>query len=181
LDVAEERTIEQILKGLTDTQLRFVQHALFANSKKEAAELAGLNIDYVYTWGPDVDEAVRLARMDALTVAREKLQRIASQAIDVIADEMTARKGTSKRLDSAIAALDRAGMSPKNNVTLAGVLQIIKGYELISPDDWDSGKPRVTIAPPKPAEITDGSYIVVEPEPAAADVMSNDYVASDTA
>jgi hypothetical protein len=181
--MAEERSLDSILKSLSTSQLQYVAARMYANSDADAARETGFALSTVYGWEnkADIAEAIRLARMDSIQIAREKLRRVASKAVDVIEDELAARRGTSKRLDAALAALDRVGVSPKNTLELAGVMQIIKGYELISPDDWDSGKPRVTIAPPKPAEITDGSYIVVEAEPAAADVMSNDYVASDTA
>lgn len=171
-----------MLRSLTSTQLAFVNARLYALNDLEAAQAVGMSPSTMYQWEnlDDIRECVKLARLDSIQISREKLRRVASKAVDVIEDELAARRGTSKRLDAALAALDRVGVSPKNTVELAGVLQIIKGYELISPDDWDS--PRVVvIEPAQPAQITSGTVAELPADPATVDVMSSDYVEQDAA
>jgi len=174
--------LDALLRNLSASQLSFVSARLWASSDVEAARQVGISDSTVYQWDnlADVRECVRLARLDSVQIAREKLRRVASRAVDVIEDELSARRGTSKRLDAALAALDRVGVSPKNTLELAGVMQIIKGYELISPDDWDAPG-RVVVIEQPPAQITDGTVAEMPGDPAVADVMSSDYVESDAA
>lgn len=106
-----EVTLDRLLKTFTPTQLDFVAARMTAHNDKEAAEAIGVSPDVVYAWHnkQDVNEAVRLAKLDGVTVAHEKLKRLATNAVEAVGDIVNDRKG-SKRLDAALAVLNRVGM-----------------------------------------------------------------------
>jgi hypothetical protein len=113
-----DTSLADLLKTLSPTQLEFVQARMFASSDAEAARESGIAVSTVYGWPnlADVRECVKLSKMDGITVAQEKLRRLASRAVDVIADEMTAKRGSSKRLEAAMTALDRLGVDVKQTI-----------------------------------------------------------------
>jgi len=111
-------TLAELLKTLTATQLAFVQARMYATSDKAAAEEAGISVSALYQWSnlADVRQCILLAKQDGVILATEKLRRLASRAVDVIADEMTAKRGSSKRLEAAMTALDRLGVDVKQTI-----------------------------------------------------------------
>jgi hypothetical protein len=103
---------------------------MFASSDAEAARESGIAVSTVYGWPnlADVRECVKLSKMDGITVAQEKLRRLASRAVDVIADEMTAKRGSSKRLEAAMTALDgSAWMSSRPFASRSGIGAVLGG------------------------------------------------------
>lgn len=102
-------SLPDLLKTLTPKQLDFLQARLFAGSDSEAAEQIGLAPDTVYRWAniATVRECVALAKQDGILLAAEKLRRAAGQAVDVLVDELEAKRGSRKRLDAAIEILNR--------------------------------------------------------------------------
>lgn len=113
-----DTSLADLLKTLSPTQLDFVQARMFASSDAEAARETNIAVSTVYGWPnlADVRECVKLSKLDGITVAQEKLRRLASRAVDVIADEMTAKRGSSKRLEAAMTALDRLGVDVKQTI-----------------------------------------------------------------
>lgn len=114
----DNATLADMLKTLTPVQLDFVQARMYALTDSDAAAQLGINRESVYRW-PNIEtvrECVKLSKMDGITVAQEKLRRLASRAVDVIADEMTAKRGSSKRLEAAMTALDRLGVDVKQTI-----------------------------------------------------------------
>jgi len=111
-------TLAELLKTLTATQLAFVQARMYATSDKAAAEEAGISVSALYQWSnlADVRQCILLAKQDGVILATEKLRRLASRAVDVIADEMTAKRGSSKRLEAAQTILDRLGVDVKQTI-----------------------------------------------------------------
>jgi len=100
-----------ILKQLTADQLKFVAARLNARTDKDAAETIGIPSQTVYNWSNKsaVDEAVKLAQLDTIEVARERLRRLLVTAIDVIEDEM--KEDGKHRLDAAKEVFDRVGLA----------------------------------------------------------------------
>ena len=108
----DTRELEDILRTLTEEQLKFVAERLSCRTDAEAADKCGLPQRTVYGWDnkQDVNEAVRLARLDGLNVARERLRRMASKALSVLDSEMDGKGRNPKRYEAAIAVLDRVGL-----------------------------------------------------------------------
>jgi len=122
-----------ILKQLTADQLKFVAARLNARTDKEAAESIGIPSQTVYNWSnkAEIDEAVKLAQLDTIEVARERLRRLLITAIDVVEEEMAEDK--KRRLDAAKEVFDRAG------VAILQVLDITSGGKpLFDLDKWIS-------------------------------------------
>lgn len=78
--------LEIVLHELSETQLRFVAARINTNTDKEAAELAGIPVQTVYNWTNKdrVDLAVRLYRVDSVSVAQARLMKAADQAVDTM-------------------------------------------------------------------------------------------------
>lgn len=107
-----ERQLHDILQTLTEDQLRFVAERLSCRTDLEAAERCGLSKHTVYGWDNKqaINDAVMLARLDCLNVARERLRRMAGKALDVLGEEMDGKGRNAKKLEAALAVLDRAGL-----------------------------------------------------------------------
>lgn len=114
----EPRGLEDILRTLTEEQLKFVAERLSCRTDAEAADKCGLPQRTVYGWDnkQDVNEAVRLARLDGLNVARERLRRMAAKALTVLDNEMDGKSRNAKRYEAAIAVLDRVGLAAVQKV-----------------------------------------------------------------
>ena len=123
-----------LLKELTPEQLSFVQHRLLSTSDAEAARRAGIARNTMLNWkanGVPLDQIVQLSRLDGVEVAREKLRRLASRAVDVIEDEMEAKRGSPRRLEAALQALNRLGLEAKTGVDVTS-----GGKSLFDLEDW---------------------------------------------
>jgi carbamoylphosphate synthase large subunit len=119
--MAEEKArFDELLKTFSPTQLDFIAVRMTAKNDKEAAETIGISPDVVYAW-PDkqaVNEAVRLAKQNGVSVAREKLVRLASKAVDTIEAAMGDKKNPG--LSAALAVLDRVGLPEVKRQEMSG-------------------------------------------------------------
>jgi hypothetical protein len=119
--MAEEKArFDELLKTFSPTQLDFIAVRMTAKSDKEAAETIGISPDVVYAW-PDkqaVNEAVRLAKQNGVSVAREKLARLASKAVDTVEAAMGDREHPG--LAAALAVLDRVGLPEVKRQEMTG-------------------------------------------------------------
>lgn len=111
-----------LLKQLTPKQLDFVQARLFASTDSEAAAQIGIHQDSVYRWPniATVRECVALAKQDGILLASEKLRRAAGLAVDVLVDELEAKRGSRKRLDAAVEILNRTIGKPTDKHEVSG-------------------------------------------------------------
>lgn len=131
--------LAEVLKQLTADQLRFVAARLNTNTDKAAAESVGIPPQTVYNWPNkgDIAEAVRLAQMDTVEVARERLRRLLLRAIDVLDEEMETDKP--KRLDAAKEVFDRGGLPPtqKLDIDVPQLTDIVRVIEYGKDDEGD--------------------------------------------
>jgi len=133
--------LAQMLDSLTPDQLRFVTER--SNYRSDTAACKGLKIgrSTLASWKQDVpiDEIIRLMALDVLTVAREKLKRAVTSAVDVMIEDVEkGRKHSQIRQKAAQDILDRNGVTAPKQVDVTSGGEPIKGYIGISPDDWDN-------------------------------------------
>lgn len=114
----DTRQLEDILRTLSEDQLRFVAERLSCRTDAEAADKCGFPHRTVYGWDnkQDVNDAVRLAQLDGLNVARERLRRMAGKALTVLDAEMDGKHRNAKRYEAALAVLDRVGLAAVQRV-----------------------------------------------------------------
>ena len=119
-----EAQLAELLKTFTPEQIDFVSHRMVCKSDKEAAEKAELNYDSVRSWKnkQEVNLAVRLAKMDSVVVAREKLRRLAPKAVDVLDEELDDKEN---RLAAARDVLDRAGLAKESKIKHTGQSAVV--------------------------------------------------------
>lgn len=105
--------LAEILGKLTADQLRYVAARVKCNSDREACRMARVSESTLYRWkqrGVPVDEAVRLVALDGVALARAQLERASVEAVEVLLDDLRARRHSKIRQDAARDILDRAGM-----------------------------------------------------------------------
>lgn len=122
---------------LTETQWRFVT-AMVENpkfTKKEAAEHIGVEANTVYKWPDYVKEAVLLSRQDihnaALGMRRQAVLKAIAVKLALLDsdDEGIRSKAATEIIEWELGkALQRSDMTSKG--------EALKGYVLVSPDDW---------------------------------------------
>ena len=119
MDERAELTI--ILKTLLPQQLDFVAARMWCATDADAARECGLSPDTVYGWPnkQEINDAVKLAKMDGVMVAHERLRRLVPKAVGVLEDEMEPRKR--RRLDAAKEVLSRGGVDVPRRVELTGI------------------------------------------------------------
>jgi hypothetical protein len=112
----DENELQTLLRTLSDGQLRFVAARMNASTDREAAAKVGLGVDSIYNWPnkADVNRCVQLARLDGVNIAREKLRRLAADAVDALGEAL--KEG--KKIDAAIAILDRIGLEAGQKLTV---------------------------------------------------------------
>lgn len=115
--MAVEDELQAVLRTLGPEQLRFVARRMHDVSDASAARAVGLSLDTVYGWTNKaaVNEAVRLAQLDGVNVARERLRRLATDAVDALAEELANRRNP-RRLDAAKDVLDRVGLGAVHKI-----------------------------------------------------------------
>lgn len=127
------KDLATLLKTLTASQLAFVRERLVTTTDAEAARIVGVAPETASRWkaaGAPIDEIIWLARSDSVEVAREELRRLATKAVNVIEDEMDRKRGA-KRLDAALAVLDRVGL------VKAQSLDVTSGGKPLVMVNWD--------------------------------------------
>jgi hypothetical protein len=117
---SETFELTTLLKSFSAEQLDFLAARMFTKTDKAAAADCELSYDTVCHWTnkKDVNRAVKLAKMDSVQLAFEKLRRLAPVAVDVLDDEMS--KGRKRRLDAARDVLDRSGLVQPKRHELTG-------------------------------------------------------------
>lgn len=132
--MTEERTLDDILATLTTQQLDFVAVRMYKKTDKEAAIELDIADNTVYGWPnkEDVNAAVRLAKLDGVNVAREKLKRLASKAVDTVDAAMGDKQ--SPGLTAALAVLNRVGLPEVQRHEVGGKdggpIRVIGGVDL---------------------------------------------------
>lgn len=115
-----ENELLTLLKTLSQAQVEFVAARLGTKSDKEAAQAIGIPPDTAYKWPNKsvINQILRLAVLNNLEVARERLSRLTLKAVGVLDKEMDG----DKPLPPACEVLDRAGLAARRelDVTTAG-------------------------------------------------------------
>lgn len=116
----DSERLGDIIRSLSAQQLDFVAARMWTNTDAEAAIHCRISPNTAYNWDnkQDVNEAVRLAKMDGVLLAHEKLRRLVYRAIGVLEEEMAPRKR--RRLDAAKEVLNRGGVDSPRRVELTG-------------------------------------------------------------
>ena len=129
-EASTEHTLDEVLDELNPLQLAFVRARAVTRFDKQAANIAKCHEKTPIRWrklGIPIDEAVRLIRLSAVSDAREQLSAAASEAVDVLVEEM--QKRNPERVRAALAVLDRVGMPATNrlegSIEAAGVMIVL--------------------------------------------------------
>ena len=109
--MSEELQLTDILKTLSPLQLKFVEARMVYDSDREAARAIGTAPETVYKWAAKerINQAIVLARIDSVNVAREKLRRLAGKAVDALEELLSCTDNKEKR-QAAAEILDRIGL-----------------------------------------------------------------------
>ena len=133
----EKSKLQTILTQLTKDQLRFVVALQEHKSKDAAARALKLKPDTVYHWDVElIDEAVRLMALDAVSYALELRRMNLNKAIMVKFAGLES-KNEAIRQKAATEIIEWELGRAKNALDLTSGGEKIKGYAIISPDDWD--------------------------------------------
>lgn len=128
--MAENGKLQEILSKLTARQLAFISARLSSQSDKEAAKKAGIPSQTVYNWDEKeiINEAIRLAKTEALTLAREELSRLTLDAVAVLRDELSGKRGDKLRFDAAREVFDRAGLESTSKLDITSKGEQVGGF-----------------------------------------------------
>ena len=108
-----QNELEDVLRSLTELQLRFVALRINHQTDADAARELGMNPISVSNWktaGAPIDQAIALIRMDGVVAGRERLRRLVTRAVDVLASQMSHRDPRIAQA-AAVQVLDRAGVA----------------------------------------------------------------------
>lgn len=107
-----------LLAGLSPEQRRFVAVRLETTTDAEAARRCRIPVRTVYQWPnlTDVRRAVELATLDAVEHGRDRLRRLVGAAVDALEAELHNPSPRSRRVDVALAILDRTIGKPTEAV-----------------------------------------------------------------
>jgi len=109
--------LQEILRTLTSEQLRFVARRMHEASDAAAADALKMPRQTMYNWPnkQDVNDAVLLARRDGVSVAKEELRRLGTDAVQVLGETMKDKRNP-RRQDAAGDVLDRIGLGKVTKV-----------------------------------------------------------------
>lgn len=132
--------LQEVLNKLTPEQIRFVIARVDTTTDKEAAQAVGIRPNQISKWkrSQPIDEAVHLMIYDGLTTALHIRRRSLAKAMAIKAEGLDSRD---EKLRQSVATeiveweLGKATQNVRQDVTSGG--HPIKGYAVISPDDWD--------------------------------------------
>ena len=132
--ISEE--LQQILRQLSQNQLRFVVAMMEHDTKKDAAESIGIHPTTAYGWNGIVDRAIDLMQQNvtksALAIRKQNLiKAMMVKAAGLNSDSETIRQKTATELIE----WELGGAAGKLDVNLGG--ELLKTYISVSPDDWD--------------------------------------------
>jgi len=119
----EQDDLALLLRQLTPEQLRYVTERPHCHTDKEAIEKCKITKSSLARWKHEqpIEEVLRLMALDGLTVAREKLRRATSKAVDVLVDDIEhGRKHSQIRQNAAKDVLDRVGLKGADKLELTG-------------------------------------------------------------
>jgi len=116
--------LQQICKQLTETELRWLSMRTRCDSNAEASRRLGLDNStfYRYPHKDLIDEAVRLIKLDGVTVAREMLLRNSGKAAEVMVGLVDGAESESVKLKAATEVLDRVGLAGSTKHEISGEL-----------------------------------------------------------
>lgn len=131
-----DRLVE-LLPQLTINQLRYLAICRDFPSKGEAAEAIGMKPNTIYKWPSIVDEAEMLMAGDGVLVAREIRRRAVPKAMAV---KVAALDSDNEKIrqDAATEIIEWELGKAQNNVDITSAGKELKGYVMVSPDDWDN-------------------------------------------
>jgi hypothetical protein len=120
VDAESVDRLSELLRTFTAEQLDFIAERLMVKTDKDAAANAGLEYNTVCHWSnkQEINEAVKLSKLDTVLVAMEKMRRLTPKAVNVFDDEMN--EGKKRRLDAAKEVLDRAGLPTSQRLEHTG-------------------------------------------------------------
>jgi len=132
--------LEEVLNKLTPEQIRYVIQRVDTSTDREAALALGIRPNQISKWKryAPIDEAVHLMIYDGLTTALHIRRRSLAKAMAIKAEGLDSGD---ERLRQSVATeiveweLGKATQNVRQDVTSGG--RPIKGYAVISPDDWD--------------------------------------------
>ena len=125
LVVSEE--LKEVLLRLTPDQARFVLKRATAKTDKEAAEKAGVSTHSVRSWRktkPDFNLATRLVFAKPIEAALLRLERVAVEAIEVIADFLYHDKAHI-RLNAATTLCKFIGLGTTRHLEVSGSVKVV--------------------------------------------------------
>lgn len=145
-----EQELQFLLRDLTANQIKFIATRLMTASTNEACRFCGIDKSVVWRWreehGLDLDRILNLSRSHVIYVAREWLSRLVLKAIRVLEEELD-KPMSKRRMDAALAVLDRAGLVPGSTMNIKSQQQaLVVTYE---PYESDAGEAQA--ASPRPA------------------------------
>lgn len=122
------RQLADILRTLSPDQLKFVECRIYERTDADAARILGIPVQTIYNWDnkADVNEAVKLARMDGVHVAQERLHRLMGKAIDGLESELD---NDDRRMEAVREVLDRTLGKPvqrNENKNDGGIEVVVK-------------------------------------------------------
>jgi hypothetical protein len=138
---------QEILRELTDAELRYLERRLAVRSDAEACKLVGISRTLI-SHSPRlllIREAILQARMDGVELTRERLRRLAGNAVQVLEDVMASPTAeTASRVAASKTVLDRIGLPAQQDVqvsaqgeTMRGLVQAIRASLPPVVDDGD--------------------------------------------
>lgn len=129
--------LEEVLSCLSLEQIRFITARQECATDKEAAEAIGIKADTVYQWkhkGIPIDEACKLLAFDGLVTALHirkrnlvKAMMVKVAGLDLDDDSLRQRVATE--------IIEWETGKASQPIEHKGEL-VVKGYEKVSPDDW---------------------------------------------
>lgn len=114
-----DQQLTNVLRTLSPEQLKFVERRMYERSDADAARALGIPTSTVYSWDnkADVNEAVKLASMDGVHVAKERLHRLLGKAIDGLEIELGNKRN---RMPAIQEVFDRTLGKPVQRNELSG-------------------------------------------------------------
>ena len=105
----EIKRLQELVKGFTSDQLAYLAIRPFVRWDKDAAETMGVSPETISRWEnkADVDDALRLMRLDGVIVAGEILRQHVPLAANELANQV-AHRNVTIRHKAATEILDRA-------------------------------------------------------------------------
>ena len=141
--------LDEIKKTLTPDQLRYLYERVLCRTDAEAARNVGISPNTVYSWNENtpIQEAVNLLLDDGLQVSLDIMRRNLARAAKVKVAGLDSKKEVIKQA-AATEILDRFHGRPKQSIDATVTADVtVKGYMVVSPDDWDEPDSSVQ-APP---------------------------------